>query len=311
MIRALEAEENDGYEDLEAPDYANAATALARRKEIPDADIDAALARGRGGRAAAQRAGAAGRVEPRVPPALAGTVATGQDAGRGFTPVAREAFLEKYGAEPTKKSIHLTPTLEREARILYQGPPFYSRLQRAIEQTPMQSAQGFKWKGVIAKWAKGKAAAGIGRPAEGISQADYVFAHVDDLENGKMYTKQEVLDYLKANELQVVPITLGDRTDPDPRSDADLNKILEQHNFLIQEPLDDADPLELWVKVGDRPDGGVTMEPVDLDDPDTEIPPAVVDAFTVFNRRYTEPEDDAVRAQKWSEPGGDPASTAK
>ncbi len=47
---------------------------------------------------------------------------------------------------------------------------------------------------------------------------------------------------------------------------------------------------------------------VDIDDLDIDIPQEVVDAYNVLNRRHLEPEDDAVRAEKWSEPGGDPGT---
>ena len=198
--------------------------------------------------------------------------------------------------------------------ILYQrDAPFYSRLQRAVEETAMQKATGYKWKGVIAKWAKGKPTPTIGTPTEGVGRGDYVFAHVDDLENHKEYTKQEVLDYLKANELQVQPVVLGNRgTDPDPRSDDELKAILWQQGYGVEDDsIDDADPLMLYRSVPDpepvtRP--AYMNEPVDIDDLDIDIPQDVVDAYNVLNRRHLEPEDDAVRAERWSEPGGDPGT---
>lgn len=92
------------------------------------------------------------------------------------------------------------PLLLETPDVLYQQPseqPFYSRLQKAVEDAKQTRATGSQWKGIIRN-------AKIGQSAD-----EYAFAHVDDLEDAKMYTRDEVLTYLKANEVQVVPVVLG------------------------------------------------------------------------------------------------------
>jgi hypothetical protein len=98
-----EAEIGDGYEDLDTPDYANAAATLARSKGISDNAISGALASVTGGVGAAdERAGAAGRDDAAVEAAHAGAGARGQGAARAFTPAAREAFLARYASLPAR-----------------------------------------------------------------------------------------------------------------------------------------------------------------------------------------------------------------
>jgi hypothetical protein len=91
--------------------------------------------------------------------------------------------------------------------------PFYSRLNRAVEETPMQNATGFKWKGVINKWQKAKPTPTLGKSwLKGINRDEIDLVGVNDLEDGKTYSKQEVLDYLRANEVVVKDVTLGQKT---------------------------------------------------------------------------------------------------
>ncbi|HKE43893.1 MAG TPA: diguanylate cyclase [Steroidobacteraceae bacterium] len=221
-----ENEVAQGYEDSEAPDYANAASALARSKGISDDEINATLARvtqstGR----ADDRAGVSGRAVPAAEAAEPGAGPAGQAVGRGFAPAEREAFLARYAKAPHHGAVHLTPTLEREARAeparipgssnlgtFFQslldavdeqtGAPFYSRLQRAVETSQQAKASGAQWKATI-KNAK-----------VGINRDEYALTRVEDLEDGKTYTKQEVLDYLKQNAVQVETRVLGEQAGP-------------------------------------------------------------------------------------------------
>lgn len=75
--------------------------------------------------------------------------------------------------------------------------PFYSRLSRTVEQSPQGRATGAQWKATIRN------------SKLGVNKDEFTYAHVDDLEDGKVYTKQEVLNYLKANEVKVEPVVLG------------------------------------------------------------------------------------------------------
>ena len=68
-------ETSDSYEDDEAPDYANAAIALAREQGVPNADIDAAVERARSDIDSRQRARRSGRA--------AGSVSPQDQAGAG------------------------------------------------------------------------------------------------------------------------------------------------------------------------------------------------------------------------------------
>jgi hypothetical protein len=79
-----------------------------------------------------------------------------------------------------------------------QLPGFYSRLTRAVETSTLQKASGAQWKATIRN-AKG-----------GIAADEFALANVDDLDDGTTYTRADVLAYLAANELTVVPATFQD-----------------------------------------------------------------------------------------------------
>lgn len=78
------------------------------------------------------------------------------------------------------------------------APTFYSRITRTVEQSQQKKASGAQWKALIRN------------SKSGIVRDEYDLVRVEDLEDGKTYTKQEVLDYLKANEIQVKDVTLGE-----------------------------------------------------------------------------------------------------
>ena len=138
----------EGYEPDEAPDYANAAVALARANKVPQADITAALegvsrvatvSPGRTGRGAARSRQADAEVVAREVGAPAAGVTR-------FTPAEKRRFLERY-ARPVRNPAK-QPILE-----LFQGAPpapsFYSRLVRAVEASPQGRASGAQWKATI------------------------------------------------------------------------------------------------------------------------------------------------------------------
>jgi ADP-Ribosyltransferase in polyvalent proteins/D-alanyl-D-alanine carboxypeptidase/Type III restriction enzyme, res subunit len=129
--------------------------------------------------------------------------------------------------------------------ILYQqDQPFYSRLTRAVEGAKQNKATGAQWKGII-KNAK-----------TGINQDEYVYASVDDLEAGKTYTKQEVLDYLAANNLKVETVTFGGHTEAEI---ADIGERLDRAGYgLDGDP--DSDRIVKLVPVNDQ--GEFTGAPV-------------------------------------------------
>lgn len=85
-----------------------------------------------------------------------------------------------------------------EARAsLVDAPAFYSRITRTVEQSPQGKATGAQWKATIAN------------SKLGVNRDELALASVADLEDGKVYTKAEVLDYLRANEVTVEDVTLG------------------------------------------------------------------------------------------------------
>jgi hypothetical protein len=77
------------------------------------------------------------------------------------------------------------------------APVFYSRLTRTVEQSPQGKASGAQWKATIRN------------SKLGVNQDEFALVGVGDLEDGKTYTKAEVLDYLRANQVVVKDVTLG------------------------------------------------------------------------------------------------------
>jgi len=80
---------------------------------------------------------------------------------------------------------------------------FYSsRIISAVENSSQGKANGSQWKATIRN------------SKLGVNQDEYALTRVEDLEAGKTYTKAEVLDYLRANEVVVKDVTLGDKSEP-------------------------------------------------------------------------------------------------
>lgn len=91
-----------------------------------------------------------------------------------------------------------TPTV-RESKS---DPGFYSRINRTVEQSPQGKATGAQWKALIRN-------SKLGFPQ---AEWDYrMLASPNALEDGTVYTKAEVLEFLKANEVVVKDVTLGNQ----------------------------------------------------------------------------------------------------
>jgi len=101
---------------------------------------------------------------------------------KATVPKDAASFSPKAGEQPA-------PTEER--------PAFYSRLNRTVEESQQGKATGAQWKSLIQN------------SKLGTSRGEYDLVGVGDLEDGKVYTKSEVLDYLKANQIVVKDVTLG------------------------------------------------------------------------------------------------------
>ena len=81
---------------------------------------------------------------------------------------------------------------------------FYSsRIISAVENSSQGKANGSQWKATIKN------------SKLGVNQDEYALVGVGDLEDGKTYTKAEVLDYLRANEVVVKDVTLGEELSGD------------------------------------------------------------------------------------------------
>lgn len=77
------------------------------------------------------------------------------------------------------------------------APMFYSRLTRAVEESKQAKASGAQWKATIKN------------SKAGINLEEFALASVGDLVDGQSYTRQEVLDYLALNQVEVEQVLLG------------------------------------------------------------------------------------------------------
>jgi len=107
---------------------------------------------------------------------------------------------------------------------------FYSRLTRTVEQSQQGRATGAQWKATI----KGSKL--------GVSQGEMDLVGIEDLEDGKTYTKQEVLDYLKANEVVVKDVTLG----KEPVASLPLRR------FMYREGIESPTTTDEWLNLSGR-----------------------------------------------------------
>jgi hypothetical protein len=131
----------------------------------------------------------------------------------GFKVVSRDSWNDAYapegwdaetfgafnGGKPDVVYMQYDPAALKTGPVtLYQGAPAqtgrqwaYSRLTRAVELSQLAKASGAQWKATIKN------------SKLGINQDEFLFANVTDLEDGTVYSKQAVLDYLATNALRV------------------------------------------------------------------------------------------------------------
>lgn len=111
---------------------------------------------------------------------------------------AREVIDRIEGAIKGEPPIPQPVVGLRDYAIEETAPTWYSRITRTVEQSPQNKASGSQWKAMIRN------------SKLGVSKDEYALVSVDDLEDGRTYTKAEVLDYLRANEVKVEDVTLGE-----------------------------------------------------------------------------------------------------
>lgn len=128
--------------------------------------------------------------------------------------------------------------------------PFYSRLTRAILGVKDEVATAGAWQMSVKRF-KG-----------GIDFDEYAIASLGDLEAGKRYTRQEVLDYLAANNPRIVTTVLEGKGEIDPIALAE--KAEEIYNRMVDEDRDSTDP---W----DYMDAGERARPEITYDADSEV----------------------------------------
>jgi Large polyvalent protein associated domain 22/Acetyltransferase (GNAT) family len=100
-------------------------------------------------------------------------------------------------------------------------PTFYSRLERAIDFSPQARASGAQWKATITN------------AKTGINRDEFALTHVDDLEDARTYTKQEVRDYLHEHAVTIDEVDLSEN---DPDGDA----IDEAAQVIYDKAIDEA-----------------------------------------------------------------------
>lgn len=106
-------------------------------------------------------------------------------------------------------------------------PNFYSRLTRTVEEAKQNKANGAQWKAMIRN------------SKIGIAKDEFAIARVDDLEDGKSYTKEEVLQYLRANTPKLTAIVLEGDAAPD--EDEVRERAQEIFDEMVQEAESDVD----------------------------------------------------------------------
>lgn len=135
--------------------------------------------------------------KPNVPEPQAEIFKGSEVMQTGAKPLIAEEPDQFFKKPEEGAQLTLGETKPEYSDITKENPVFYSRLTRTVEQSPQGRASGSQWKSLIKNSKLGANADEMG------------LVGVGDLEDGKTYTKQEVLDYLKANEIEVKDVTLG------------------------------------------------------------------------------------------------------
>jgi hypothetical protein len=236
-----------GYDKDSAPNYANAARDYAREQTIADDAIRAALDREEAKNRERRPAAAAGR---------AGTLRPGV-RGR-FRPGARpqpgavRRFAQRGGVEEVRSLEDTGEFYQAPASATLAG--FYSRLTLPVRDAKVDKAKGRDWAAII-KAAK-----------TGINLDEYRAVGVQALEEqgaDETFTRDEVLAFLKANEIHLETVELAN---PDELIDPALldRKKREYLHALVEDQMDlareeDRAP-RMWTEadllVEEDPEGG-------------------------------------------------------
>lgn len=181
--------------------------------------------------------------------ALSGFRVVSRAAWDGFE---HEAFADFNGGKPDVLAMEFDPVALKTGPItLYQDPLptpttdqwAYSRLQRAIELAKPEKATGRDWKAII----KGS--------KQGVNVEEFLLTSVDDLEDGKVYTKGAVLDYLRTHQVQVAWETLGATAPSEGQIQERLEQMIETHLTTVTDRALEERQLDWWSVVPYREPG--------------------------------------------------------
>lgn len=169
------------------------------------------------------------------------------DRGQGNTIAALQELREKYGSpisvhdigESGSESNSYWTEMQRRGHVDHlldaygmpvspSAPPFYSAVEQAIQNVKPEKAPGDQWSGIL-------------RNSKGVTPDEIKWLGVEDwLKDQKgQVTKQQLLDYVRSNKIDVQTKTLGGGDDlenmtPQQRQDFD-NQVAERINALHDE----------------------------------------------------------------------------
>lgn len=172
---------------------------------------------------------------------LSGTVgATFEEADRTLQTAKATAKggLDLLAHEQRAAEMLATANAKRMQRTLFQGliettdiiaPPWQSRLINAVAASTQTKASGAQW------------IATIKNSKLGINLDEFALTSVNDLEKGKSYTKQEVLDYLAVHQVQVSEVLFGDAPAGPRREEWVEERAQELYDAAVNDQLDNLD----------------------------------------------------------------------
>jgi Large polyvalent protein associated domain 22 len=106
-------------------------------------------------------------------------------------------------------------------------PNFYSRLTRTVTEAKQNRATGSQWKAMIRN------------SKIGINKDEFALARVEDLEDGKSYSKDEVLAWLQVNTPKLTAVVLSGESEPD--EDEVRDRAQEIFDEMVQEAESEVD----------------------------------------------------------------------
>ncbi len=154
----------------------------------------------------------------------------------------KERFARFNNGEPDVVYMEYDPvSLKTGPVTLYQDPVaapttaswYYSRVTKAVELAKQEKASGRDWKNII----KGSKL--------GVNADEFALTAVSDLEDGRSYMRQEVLDYLQVNAVAVTIHTMGDFA---PTREEIRERAEALHDEKVQEKLEEVEdryPIEV------------------------------------------------------------------